>query len=144
MRSDRPNLSTAPDHRPGDVLHVVLFRFRDSTSDKQRREVERRFRALADGTRDGRRYIRSIRSGRQISPEGAGHGFQLGFVVEFSSEGDRNHYLGRPFVGDSADYDADHDAFKHFVEPLIEPDGAGVLVFDLRSDPVHLPPAAED
>lgn len=131
--STSPALSTAPDHRPGDVVHVVLFRFRDSTSAEERREVERRFRALADGTRNGRRYIRSIRSGAQISPEVAGHGFEVGFVVEFSSEGDRNYYLGRPVVGDSDDFDRDHDAFKRFVGPLVAPDGAGVLVFDLHS-----------
>ena len=128
-----PALSTAPDHGTGDVVHVALFRFRDTTGAADRQEVERRFRALAEGTRDGRRYIRSIRSGPQISPEGAGHGFELGFVVEFASEGDRNHYLGLPFVGDSDDFDTDHDAFKRFVAPLLAPDGTGVLVFDLHS-----------
>lgn len=127
-------LSTDPAHLPGEVVHIVLFRLHDGASAEDRAEVERRFRALADGTRDGRRYIRSIRSGPQISPEGAGHGFELGFVVEFSSEGDRNHYLGRPFVGDSSDFDTDHDDFKHFVAPLLAPGGDGVLVFDLHSD----------
>lgn len=127
-------LSRSPDHRPGDVVHVVLFRFRAGTSAADRREVERRFHALADGMRDGRPYIRSIRSGPQISPEGAGHGFELGFVVEFDSEGDRNHYLGRPFVGGSADFDPDHAAFTQFVGPLLAPGGDGVLVFDLHAD----------
>lgn len=126
-------LNTSPDHRSGDVVHIVLFRFRDSTTTADRGEVARRFHALAGGRRDGRPYIRSIRSGSQISPEGAGHGFELGFVVEFASEGDRNHYLGRPFVGDS-DFDPDHDAFKQFVAPLLAPGGAGVLVFDLHAD----------
>ncbi|WP_375399158.1 Dabb family protein [uncultured Amnibacterium sp.] len=128
-----PPLRTSPDYRPGAIVHVVLFRFRDSTSAEERQEVERRFHALADGVRHGRRYIRSIRSGAQISPEDAGHGFELGFVVEFSSEGDRNYYLGRPVVGDSDDFDPDHDAFKRFVAPLVAPDGAGVLTFDLHA-----------
>lgn len=119
-------LATAADHRPGDLLHIVLFRFRADTTTAQRADVQGRFLALADGERDGRRYIRSIRSGPQASPEGAGHGFDVGFVVEFASEGDRNFYLGRPFVGDAA-FDVPHDAFKAFVGPLVE----DVLVFDL-------------
>lgn len=123
-------LPTAPDHGPGDVVHVVLFRFAPTTTADQRTEVQRRFLALADAERDGRRYVRSIRSGPQLSPEGAGHGFELGFVVEFDSEGDRNFYLGRPFVGD-ASFDEAHDAFTSFVLPFLEPGGNGVLVFDL-------------
>ena len=119
-------LETAADHRPGDVVHIVLFRFRATASREDRAEVQRRFLALADAERDGRRYIRSIRSGPQVSPEGAGHGFDIGFVVEFASEGDRNFYLGRPFVGD-APYDLPHDAFKASVGGFVE----DVLVFDL-------------
>ena len=123
-------LDIDPRHRPGDLVHIVLFRLRDDATDADRREVDRRFRALADTERDGRRYIRRIRSGPQISPEGQGHGYQLGFVVEFDSEGDRNWYLGRPFVAEDADFDPEHDAFKQFVGPLLAPEG-GVLVFDL-------------
>jgi hypothetical protein len=123
-------LETDPGHRPGDLVHVVLFRLRDDATDGDRAEVDRRFRALSETKRDGRRYIRRIRSGPQISPEGAGHGYELGFVVEFDSEGDRNWYLGRPFVAEGADFDREHDAFKQFVGPLLAPDGRGSLVFD--------------
>lgn len=120
---------TDPGHRPGDIVHVVLLRLHDAATDADRLEVDRRFRALADTERDGRRYIRRIRSGPQISPEGEPHGFELGFVVEFDSEGDRNHYLGRPFVAEDAGFDLEHDAFKQFVGPLLAQDD-GVLVFD--------------
>jgi len=122
-------LETDPGYRPGDVVHVVLFRLRDGATDADRAEVDRRFRALAATERDGRRYIRRIRSGPQISPEGVGHGFELGFVAEFASEGDRNWYLGRPFVADGADFDPEHDAFKQFVGPLIASED-DVLAFD--------------
>ncbi len=124
-------LPTAHDHRPGDVVHVVLLRFLPTTSAEQRAEVQRRFHALADSRRNGRPLIRRIRSGPQISPEPGRGRYGAGFVVEFDSEGDRNFYLGRPFVGD-APYDEPHDAFKAFVGPLLEPDG-GVLTFDLAS-----------
>lgn len=123
-------LPTDPDHGRGDVVHVVLFRFREAVPVEQRRELERRFLALAESERDGRRYIRAIRSGAQVSPEGAGHGFEVGFVVEFSSLGDRNYYLGRPFVGDGP-FDPAHAAFTAFAGPLLEGDGRGALVFDL-------------
>lgn len=123
-------LETDPRHGPGDLVHIVLFRLHDGATDADRREVDRRFRALAETKRDGRRYIRRIRSGPQISPEGHAHGFELGFVVEFDSEGDRNWYLGRPFVAEDADFDPEHDAFKQFVGPLLAPED-GVLVYDL-------------
>ena len=126
-------LSTDPDLGRGDVVHIVLFRLKDTTTPDERAEVERRFRALADTVRDGRRYIRSIRSGAQFSPEGAGHGYELGFVVEFDSEGDRNYYLGRPFVDEAAAVDEQHDAFKSWVGQHVEPGGDGVLVFDFTA-----------
>jgi hypothetical protein len=122
-------LDTDPGYRPGDVVHIVLFRLREDATDDDRREVDRRFRALASTERDGRRYIRRIRSGPQISPEGEARGLELGFVVEFGSEGDRNWYLGRPFVADGAGFDPEHDAFKQFVGPLLAEED-GVLVFD--------------
>jgi hypothetical protein len=122
-------LETDPGFRPGDLVHIVLFRLHDGATDADRREVDRRFRALADTERDGRRYIRRIRSGPQVSPEGKARGLELGFVVEFESEGDRNWYLGRPFVAEDADFDLEHDAFKQFVGPLLAKDD-GVLVFD--------------
>jgi hypothetical protein len=122
-------LETDPGYRPGDLVHIVLFRLHERATDADRREVDRRFRALAGTLRDGRRYIRGIRSGPQISPEGKARGLELGFVVEFDSEGDRNWYLGRPFVAEGADFDPEHDAFKQFVGPLLAEED-GVLVFD--------------
>ena len=120
---------TDPSYRPGLVHHVVLFRFADGVDEEARAESERRFLALADSERDGRRYIRSIASGPQLSGEGSGHGFDLGFVVEFESLGDRNFYVGAPIVDDPAFADPAHTGFKAFVGPLL----ADVLVFDLQA-----------
>jgi hypothetical protein len=110
----------------------VLFRLRDDAPAGSHAEVERRFRALADSPHpDGSGpYIRSLHAGRQSSPEGVGRGFELGFVLTFSSEGDRNLYLGEPLIADPSRIDAQHAAFKEFVGPLLAPDPHGVLVFD--------------
>ncbi|QOD43242.1 Dabb family protein [Clavibacter zhangzhiyongii] len=123
---------TARDHVPGLVHHVVLFRLRDDAPAGSHAEVDRRFRALADSPHpDGSGpYIRSLHAGTQSSPEGVGRGFELGFVLTFSSEGDRNLYLGEPLIADPARIDAQHAAFKEFVGPLLAPDPHGVLVFD--------------
>ena len=131
---------TARDHVPGLVHHIVLFRLRDDAAPADRDEVERRFRALADSPHpDGSGpYIRSLHAGRQSSPEGVGRGFELGFVLTFASEGDRNLYLGEPLIRDPARIDAQHAAFKELVGPLLAPDPHGVLVFDFM-EPVPEP-----
>ncbi|WP_317230787.1 Dabb family protein [Clavibacter sp. MX14-G9D] len=131
---------TARDHMPGLVHHIVLFRLRDDAAPEDREEVERRFRALADSPHpDGSGpYIRSLHAGRQSSPEGVGRGFELGFVLTFASEGDRNLYLGEPLIRDPARIDAAHAAFKHFVGPLLAPDPHGVLVLDF-TEPAPAP-----
>ena len=54
-------------------------------------------------------------------------------MLRFASEGDRNYYCGGPIVTDAALYDPAHDAFKHFVGPLLA-DATGVLVFDFAAE----------
>jgi hypothetical protein len=136
MPIERPDLDdrtwTAPDYRPVPVTHIVLFRYREDCGPQERAEVERRFRDLQAARRDGRAFIRSIRAGGQISPEAGAGDFDAGFVVEFASEGDRNYYLGRPFVTDPDCFDPAHDAFKEFVGPLLAPGGA--LIFDFADE----------
>lgn len=119
---------TARDYLPGITHHIVLFRLVDDADDVAA-EVTRRFLALAESQRDGVPYIRSLSGGRQISPEAGASAASLGFIVEFASVGDRNFYLGRPFVDDDSPYDLEHDAFKHFVGPLLQPNGAEIFDF---------------
>jgi hypothetical protein len=120
---------TAADYRPGPLRHIVLFRYRPGVTPAQRAEVIRRFLALRERCRrGGRPYIVTIEQGRQNSGEGAGGPYEQGFVVTFRSQGDRNYYVGRPIVQDAAYYDPEHEAFKAFVGPLLDRDGA--LVFD--------------
>lgn len=119
---------TASDYRPGLIKHIVLFQYREATTPAQRQEIEDRFHALRTSTRGGEEYILSIESGPQNSPEGLHRDLEHGFIVTFSSEGDRNYYLGEPLVMDPDFYDPAHHEFKQFVGPHLKSNG--VLVFD--------------
>lgn len=121
---------TATDYRPGIVRHIVLFRYRDSTTRAQRQEIGKRFHALAASPRNGERYIISIESGLQNSLEGHHHGLEHGFIVTFKSEGDRNYYVGTPLIRNSQFYDAAHGDFKRFLAPHLDPTTPSVVVFD--------------
>ncbi|GBQ45653.1 Dabb family protein [Komagataeibacter sucrofermentans] len=121
-------------HR-GLVRHIVLFRFLPTITDEQRAEVVRRFMALARTSRreDGSPVVVSIETGAQISGEGVDEGLQQAFVVTFSSEGDRNYYVGRPVVTDPAYFDPAHEAFKKFAAPYI----VTTIVFDYAVAAAH-------
>ena len=120
---------TAPDYKPGMIRHIVLFRYNEAVSPEQKEEVIRRFLALRTlSKRNGNTYIVSIETGSEISGEGLDQCLEQGFIVTFKSQGDRNYYVGQPIVTDSRFYDLAHQAFKDFVGPLLDQNGA--LVFD--------------
>jgi hypothetical protein len=120
---------TAPDYKPGTIRHIVLFRYSRSVSAAEKTTVERRFLALKTlAQRAGKPYVLSIEAGVEISGERADQGLEQGFIVTFRSQGDRNYYVGQPVVDDPAHYDPAHQAFKDFVAPLLDKNGA--VVFD--------------
>jgi len=124
---------TASKYKPGIVQHIVLFKYKNSVTPSQIKEVRRRFLALKhEAKRGGKPYIASLEAGSQNSGEGADRGFQEGFIVTFRSEGDRNYYVGTPVIADPKLFDLAHQKFKDFVGPLLaEKDGA--LVFDFKA-----------
>ncbi|MDN4609877.1 Dabb family protein [Arthrobacter burdickii] len=81
----------------------------------------------------------SASSRAQTSFEGRGQGFQHAFIVSFASQGDRNYYVGEPWITDPAFYDPMHHAFKSFVTALLSDQEGSVVVFDFSlkqtSDP---------
>ncbi|MBB2170115.1 Dabb family protein [Gluconacetobacter aggeris] len=129
---------TAPAFRPGLVRHVVLFRFLKDVTPFQKAEIARRFLELAaDSHRpDGRPVVESIETGFQNGGEGVDEGYQMGFLVSFRSEGDRNYYVGRPVVTQPGFFDPAHDAFKAFAAPYL----AGIMAFDYRVAALARPP----
>ena len=121
----------SPHYKTGLIRHIVLFRYKDSVTAPQKREVIKRFLALKYlARRDGEPYIVSIDTGKQNSGEGASQGLEQGFIVTFKSQGDRNYYVGTPVVTNPAYFDPAHQKFKNFVGPLLDKNGA--LVFDYK------------
>ena len=120
---------THPNYKLGVLRHIVLFRYKDTVTFKQQAEVAEKFWVLQyHCKRNGIRYIQALEAGLQISLEGAHKDMQHGFLMRFTSEGDRNYYVGDPIVTNPAFYDPVHHEFKAYVGPLLE----DVVVFDYR------------
>jgi hypothetical protein len=124
---------TARSHHPNLVRHLVLFRYRATTTEEDRALIRTRFHDLEQPLRDGRPYILGIESGDQNSTEGLGQGFHYGFIVSFASEEDRDYYVGEPLITDPNLYDPMHHAFKTFIGPYLDPQPGSVLVFNIVS-----------
>jgi Stress responsive A/B Barrel Domain len=99
---------------PAVITHIVLFESKPHTSAGP---VETLRQALADlvGVIPG---LTSFAWGTNVSPEGKGQGFDLGFVMEFDRPASRDAYLPHPA----------HVA----VGPLVRAVADDVLVYDLE------------
>lgn len=94
------------------LRHVVLFKFKDSATPAQIKEVEDAFRALPSKIKE----IKGLEWGTNNSPENLAQGFTHCFFVTFASEKDRAAYLPHP----------DHKAFGKVLGPHLDK----VLVID--------------
>lgn len=74
------------------LRHIVLFGFKDGTSEAEIGEIARRFGVLA-GAVPG---IEAFEWGANNSPEGKNHGLSHCFVLTFVSEEARDTYLPHP------------------------------------------------
>jgi hypothetical protein len=112
----------------------VLFRYSQNITEAEKTTAERRFLALKSlAQRAGKSYILSLEAGVEISGEGVDQGLEQGFIVTFRSQGDRNYYVGQPVVNDPTHYDPAHQAFKDFIAPLLDKNGAVVFDFSPRN-----------
>jgi hypothetical protein len=100
---------------PGKVLHVVAFKFKDTATPEQIKQVETAFSALPKKIKQ----IQSFEWGTNISPEKLDKGFTHGYVLSFKNDQDRDAYLVHP----------DHKAFGGIVGPVL----ADVFVIDFRA-----------
>ncbi len=94
------------------LRHVVLFKFKASTTTKQLEEIETAFVDLKNKIPE----IESLEWGLNNSPEGLNKGFTHCFFLTFASEAARAVYLPHP----------DHKAFGDLLGPSLE----DVLVLD--------------
>ncbi len=94
------------------LRHVVLFKFKEETSEDQLVSFEKAFASLADKIPQ----ISDFEWGLNNSPERLDKGFTHCFFVSFKSEEDRAIYLPHP----------DHKAFVSLIGPSVD----DVLVVD--------------
>jgi hypothetical protein len=97
------------------ILHVVLLRPRPGVEVDAVRRLHGALSALPDVIPG----ITGLEFGPNVSPEGKGSGYDLGFVMTFESAAARDAYLPHP----------DHLAVRPFVEAVADE----VLVFDIEA-----------
>lgn len=98
------------------LRHVVMFQFKDSSSDAEVQGVVDAFAKLPDAIPE----IADYEHGTNNSPEGLNDGLTHCFLVSFRSEDDRAAYLPHPA----------HKAFVEVLKPHLEK----VVVIDYWTD----------
>ena len=96
----------AQDAKKGKLLHVVSFKFKETASKEQIKQVE-------DAFRDLKKKIPQIAEyewGTNNSPENKNKGCTHAFILTFKSEKDRDAYLPHPA----------HKEFGQLVGPLLD------------------------
>ena len=88
------------------LRHVVLFKFKDSSTPEDVKKVEQAFAALAGKVS----LIKDFEWGKNTSPENLNQGLTHCFLVTFSSDKDRDTYLVHP----------DHKAFVEVLKPHLD------------------------
>ena len=88
------------------LRHVVMFKFKDTSSQTDIKKVENAFRALSGKLP----LIKAFEWGINNSPENLNQGLTHCFLVTFSSEKDRETYLVHP----------DHQAFVEVLKPHLD------------------------
>ena len=88
------------------LRHVVLFKFKESSSAEDIKKVEDAFRALPSKIKE----VKAFEWGTNNSPEGLNEGLTHCFFVTFASEKDRDVYLPHP----------EHTAFVNLLKPHLD------------------------
>ena len=99
----------------GKLYHVVSFKFKESATKEQLKQVEDAFRDLKKKIKE----VQSYEWGTNVSPEKHDKGFTHAFILTFKSDKDRDTYLNHP----------EHKAFGKIVGPVL----ADVFVVDFWS-----------
>lgn len=98
---------TLAQEKPNRMLrHIVMFKFKESSSKEDVQKVVDAFRSLKTDIPE----IAAFEYGTDNSPEGLGNGFTHVFLVTFKSEKDREVYLPHP----------KHKAFVEVLKPHLD------------------------
>ncbi|MEM6259025.1 MAG: Dabb family protein [Planctomycetota bacterium] len=90
----------------GVYRHVVVFKFKDTTTDAQIEQINNDFAALQDAIPE----IIAFEQGANVSPEGLDQGFTHVYLVTFKNKAGLEVYLPHPA----------HKAFVDKLLPLLE------------------------
>ena len=88
------------------LRHVVLFKFKESSSPEDIKRVEDAFRAIPTKIKE----VKAFEWGTNNSPESLNEGLTHCFLVTFASEKDREVYLPHP----------EHMAFVDILKPHLD------------------------
>src|ERR1051326_53849 len=101
-----PPAFPAPPQQEKVLRHVVIFRFKETTSQADIKKIEDAFRALPKKIHE----IRSFEWGTNVSSEKLNQGYTHCFILTFASDQDRDVYLVHPahkefgnIIGDALD-----------------------------------------
>ena len=97
------------------LRHVVCFKYKETATEVQIKEVEAAFKALKKSVPG----IKTFEKGTNISPEKLNKGFTHCYILTFENEKDRDAYLVHP----------EHKAFGKRLEPVL----ADVFVIDFAA-----------
>jgi len=112
VSSQNASHSRADDSSGKILRHVVMYKFKDTTTPEQVQQVVDAFAGLPKKID----AIIAFERGTNVSPEGKSEGFTHVFVVTFKDEASRDTYLKHPA----------HDAYVQVVKDKREK----VIVFD--------------
>jgi hypothetical protein len=88
-----PLTLASPQEKPLKMLrHIVMFKFKESSSKEEVQKVVDAFRSLKASIPQ----VAAFEYGTDNSPEGLANGFSHCFLVTFKSEADREVYLPHP------------------------------------------------
>jgi Stress responsive A/B Barrel Domain len=87
-----PAISARPQFEGKVLRHVVLFKFKESTTPQEIKKIEAAFRALPSKIN----VIRSFEWGTNVSQENLNQGYTHCFLLTFASDKDRDAYLVHP------------------------------------------------
>src|SRR3954466_9980019 len=98
------------------LYHVVSFKFKETATKEQIKQVEDAFRDLKNKVKE----IQTYEWGTNVSPEKHDKGFTHAFILSFKSDKDRDTYIEHP----------DHKAFGKMLGPIL----ADVFVIDFWAE----------